>query len=95
METKPCISVETRRKSEDGKRGNSIQKCGSVLQHGNSLLGLENDCAVRITKIDNEVVKWRALLRKSEYLTNQTNTSSVYTMSGEPLSGEFSNSWNP
>lgn len=44
-----------------------MENVNKVIKHGNSLHGLEHDDAVRKTKIENEVVKWRALLPKSEY----------------------------
>jgi hypothetical protein len=59
-----------------------------VIQHGQSLLHMDNQDGIRITSIENEVVKWRAVLRNSEYL-RQTRSDRVYTMQGKPLGPEF------
>ena len=65
-----------------------MDEVNGVIQHGQSLLHMKDDHAARITPIENEVVKWRALLRNSKYLSS--NRRRVYTMDGKPLDEEFS-----
>ena len=54
-----------------------------VVQHCRKLLGLYDAGASRITRSENEIIKWRALLRHKSYLS--TSTPFVQSFAGERL----------
>ena len=55
-----------------------------VLSHGRKLLQMDDDSFIRITRSENEIVKWRALLPHNAYLS--VSTPYVQSFSGERLS---------
>ena len=60
-----------------------------VVEHGKNLLNLSDDFSSRVTSLENEIIKWRSVLRNSRYLTG--SIPDLTSMDGKGLNPALRN----
>ena len=69
------------------KVARGMDEVDKVIHHGKSLLHMDNEEEIRLTPLENEIVKWRAQLRHSQYLENRS--CFVRNICGEKINEEL------
>ena len=67
-----------------------MDKFYNAVQHGKQSLHLNDDLSSRITHVENEIVKWRSVLRESKYLKGKS-TANLRSMDGKELNPILNN----
>ena len=66
-----------------------MDEVDKVVRHGKELIGIDHEEATRTTPLENEIIKWRAHLRKSEYLEYPYKSQSIRNMNEDKVNSEL------
>ena len=67
----------------------SLDDVTAVIEHINEMLHIYDTDGERHIDLWQEIIAWRALLRKSKYLKSYRNTETVYNFSGQKMSNDL------